>query len=87
MGESHQHLNIAHKMANEIKTEKVQEPVELKEGDRVKYRNTKGTIVSIKGAKAFIENDMGMKVQVLLADLSRSGNPLQKSQQKSNSNY
>lgn len=75
VGESHQHLNIAHKMAVEIKTEKVQEPVELKEGDRVKYRNTKGTIVSIKGAKAFIENDMGMKVQVLLADLSRSGNP------------
>mgnify|MGYP000440944338 CR=1 FL=1 len=75
VGESHQHLNIAHKMANEIKTEKVQEVVEFSVGDRIKYRNTKGTIVSIKGAKAFIENDMGMKVQVLLADLSRSGNP------------
>lgn len=73
--ESHQHLNIAHKIATEIKTEKVQEVVEFKAGDRVKYRNTKGTIVSIKGAKAFIENDMGMKVQVLLVDLSRSGNP------------
>jgi DNA mismatch repair protein MutS2 len=73
--ESHQHLNIAHQKASEIKTEKIQDPVELKVGDRVKYRNTKGTLVSIKGAKAFIENDMGMKVQVILADLQRSGNP------------
>ncbi len=73
--ESHQHLNIAHKKASEIKTEKVQEVGELKVGDRVKYRNTKGSIVSIKGKKAFIENDMGMKVQVLLVDLTRSGNP------------
>ena len=40
----------------------------------MKYRNTKGTILSIKGAKVFIENDMGMKVQVMLSDLSRSGN-------------
>jgi DNA mismatch repair protein MutS2 len=75
VSESHQHLNIAHKKAIEIKTEKVQEAVELKVGDRVKYRSTKGVIVSIKGTKAFIENDMGMKVQVVLADLSRSGNP------------
>ena len=29
----------------------------------------------IKGSKAFIENDMGMKVQVNLSDWSRSGNP------------
>ena len=75
VGESHQHLNIAHKMAKEIKVEKVQEVVELAVGDRVKYRNTKGTIVSIKGNKAYIENDTGMKVQVNLSDLSRSGNP------------
>ena len=75
VSESHQHLNIAHKKAVEIKTEKIQEPVVLNVGDRVKYRNTKGVIVSIKGTKAFIENDMGMKAQVVLADLSRSGNP------------
>ena len=62
VSESHQHLNIAHKKAIEIKTDKVQEAVELKVGDRVKYRSTKGVIVSIKGTKAFIENDMGMKV-------------------------
>ena len=72
--ESHQHLNIAHKKAKDIKVEKVQEAIELAVGDRVKYRNTKGVIISIKGSKVFIENDMGMKVQVMLADLSRSGN-------------
>jgi DNA mismatch repair protein MutS2 len=78
VSESHQHLNIAHKKASEIKTDKVQEVVELKVGDRVKYRTTKGTLLSIKGTKAFIENDMGMKVQVILADLTRSGNPAPK---------
>lgn len=73
--ESHQHLNISHSIAKQITTQKIQEPLDLKVGDRVKYRNTKGVLVSIKGTKAFIENEMGMKVQVLLADLSRSGNP------------
>ncbi len=73
--ESHQHLNVAHKKASVIKTEKIQDLVELKVGDRVKYRSTKGTLVSIKGTKAYIENDMGMKVQVKLADLTKSGNP------------
>ncbi|PRM89582.1 endonuclease MutS2 [Aliarcobacter cryaerophilus] len=75
VSQSHQHLNVSHKIAKEIEVEKVQEKIELKVGDRVKYRNTKGAIVSIKGSKAFIENDMGMKVQVQLNDLSRSGNP------------
>lgn len=73
--EGHQHLNTSHKKASEIKTNKVVDPVELKVGDRVKYRTTKGTLISIKGKKAFIENDMGMKVQVKLEDLQRSGNP------------
>lgn len=73
--EGHQHLNISHEKAKSIKTQKVQEVVELKVGDRVKYRSSKGEILSIKGKKAFIENDMGMKMQVLLADLQRSGNP------------
>lgn len=73
--QSHQHLNIAHDKASKIKTQKVQEKVDLKVGDRVKYRNTKGVLVSIKGKKAFIENEMGIKLQVLLSDLQRSGNP------------
>lgn len=76
VAEGHQHLNVAHDKAKSIKTEKVQEIVkDFKVGDRVKYRSTKGVLISIKGKKAFIENDAGMKVQVLLLDLQRSGNP------------
>lgn len=74
VSQSHQHLNVSHDKVTKIETQKIQDKVVLKVGDRVKYRTTKGTLVSIKGAKAFIENDMGMKVQVKLADLSRSGN-------------
>ncbi len=73
--ESHQHLNISHQKASDIKAAKVVDAVELKVGDRVKYRSTKGVLISVKGKKAFIENDMGMKVQVKLEDLQRSGNP------------
>lgn len=75
VSESHQHLNVSHKIVKEIKTQKVQEKIEFKVGDYVKYRSTKGTILSIRGNKAFIENEAGMKVQVNLDDLSRSGNP------------
>ena len=72
--ESHRLLNKAHKKVKEIKTEKVQEPIELKVGDRVKYKSSRGEIVSIKGKRAFILNDTGMKLQVNLTDLKRSGN-------------
>ena len=72
--ESHRLLNKAHVKVKAIKTQKVQEPIELKIGDRVKYQSSKGEILSIKGKKAFIENDSGMKLQVNLADLKRSGN-------------
>ena len=72
--ESHQHLNVAHKKVKEIKTEKVEENYTFKTGDRVKYKSSKGEIISIKGKKAFIENDMGMRLQVNLSDLRPSGN-------------
>ena len=72
--EAHQLLNIAHKKMKDIKVEQHQEPIDLKVGDRVKYRNTKGVLLSIKGKKAHIESDDGMKLQVLLTDLKRSGN-------------
>ncbi|RXJ54131.1 endonuclease MutS2 [Candidatus Marinarcus aquaticus] len=72
--ESHQHLNEAHKKVKEIKTQKVQEVESFKVGDRIKYKTSKGEILSIKGKKAFIENDLGMRVQVNLSDLQRSGN-------------
>lgn len=74
--ESHQLLNVAHKKVKEIKTQKVQEPIVFKVGDRVKYQSSKGEIISIKGKKAFVENDLGMRVQVKLSDLKPSGNPI-----------
>ncbi len=81
--ESHQLLNVAHKKVKEIKTDKVQEVVAFKVGDRIKYNSSKGEIISIKGKKAFIENDMGMRLQVKLSDLKPSGNPVKvKVQQK-----
>jgi len=73
--EGHQHLNVAHEKAKSIKTNNVRDvEKDLKVGDRVKYRTIKGTIISIKGEKAFIENDTGMKLQVLLSYLQKSGN-------------
>ena len=81
--DSHRHLNISHKIVKEIEVEKAEdEIVDFKVNDRVKYRNTKGSIVSIKGAKAFIETDAGLKMQVLLSELKRSGNPLPKPKKK-----
>ncbi|MFA5721238.1 MAG: endonuclease MutS2, partial [Aliarcobacter sp.] len=53
--DSHRHLNISHKIVKEIEVEKAEdEIVDFKVNDRVKYRNTKGSILSIKGIKAFI---------------------------------
>ncbi|RXJ88037.1 endonuclease MutS2 [Arcobacter sp. CECT 8985] len=72
--EGHRHLNTAHSKASNIKTEKVKEHEDLKVGDRVKYRSSKGILVSIKGKQAFFENDSGMKMKVPLEELSRSGN-------------
>ena len=81
--DSHRHLNISHKIVKEIEVEKAEdEIVDFKVNDRVKYRNTKGSIVSIKGLKAFIETDTGLKMQVLLSELKRSGNPLPKPKKK-----
>ena len=81
--DSHRHLNISHKIVKEIEVEKAEdEIVDFKVNDRVKYRNTKGSILSIKGAKAFIETDAGLKMQVLLSELKRSGNPLPKPKKK-----
>jgi DNA mismatch repair protein MutS2 len=71
--DAHRLLNNAHKKASQIKTKKIQEPVELKIGDRVKYNNTKGVLISIKGTKATIDTDQGMKLQVKLVDLRPSG--------------
>jgi len=72
--EQHQVLNKVHKQKQEIKIEKNQEPLNLKVGDRVKYNNTKGLLISIKGKKATVETNDGMKLQLPLSTLKRSGN-------------
>ena len=80
--EQHRVLNKAHKKKQEIKVEKIEEPIVLKVGDRVKYNNTKGVLLSIKGKKAMVETDDGMKLQLPLTNLKRSGN-IPKSKPKS----
>jgi len=72
--EQHQILNKVHKQKQEIQVEKNQEPLNLKIGDRVKYNNTKGVLISIKGKKATVETNDGMKLQLPLSNLKRSGN-------------
>jgi len=72
--EQHQILNKVHKQKQEIKISKNQEPLNLKVGDRVKYNNTKGLLISIKGKKATVETNEGMKLQLPLSSLQRSGN-------------
>ncbi len=74
--ESHQHLNFAHKKVKDISVSKVQEEIVFKRNDRIKYQSSKGEILSIKGKKAFIQTDGGMRLQVLLSDLKRSGNEI-----------
>ena len=72
--EQHQILNKVHKQKQEIKVDKHQAPINLKVGDRVKYNNTKGILISIKGKKATVETNDGMKLQLPLTSLQRSGN-------------
>ncbi len=72
--EQHRVLNKVHQKKKEIKVTKVEEPLNLKVGDRVKYNNTKGVLLSIKGKKAMVETNDGMKLQLPLNSLKRSGN-------------
>ena len=76
ISDAHKYLNKAHKKKENIKEHKVNEEIlDLKVGDRVKYNSTKGVVLSIKGKKAFFQSDDGMKIQVLISSLKRSGNP------------
>jgi|TARA_R110002050_G_scaffold31194_2_gene80582 DNA mismatch repair protein MutS2 len=72
--ESHQHLNIAHKKVKEITVEKVEENYNFKEKDRVKYKSSKGEIISVRGKKALILTDAGMRLHVNVDELRPSGN-------------
>ena len=74
---AHKYLNEAHKKKQAIKEQKVNSTIQnLKVGDRVKYNETKGNVLSIKGSKVFFQSDDGMKIHVPISSLRRSGNPI-----------
>ncbi len=79
--ESHRHLNIAHQKVTKIEVEKVEEKKTFKVGDRVKYNNTKGVVLSFRGEKAYIQTDDGIKLQVSMGSLKSSGNIVKPKQQ------
>jgi DNA mismatch repair protein MutS2 len=80
-------LNEAHKhkeKSKQAKEAKQPEKVELKVGDRVKYRSSKGELVSLRGEKATIEVD-GLKMRVPLSQLRYvSSTPAPKKTPKTN---
>ncbi|WP_457561536.1 endonuclease MutS2 [Caminibacter pacificus] len=55
--EAHRKLNEAHKLRSKIKIQKEEINREFKIGDNVKYGNSVGTIVEIKGKNALVEFD------------------------------
>ncbi len=74
----HRLLNKAHQKQKHAEQKEIaHEKIPLKVGDYVKYRNTKGKIVSIKKEEAMIESE-GMRLRVPLKHLKRSGNPVSK---------
>lgn len=61
-------LNIAHQQKDIKQKDNSNEPVVLKEGDKVKYRSHKGELISIRGKDATIVVD-GLKMRVPLKQL------------------
>ena len=74
VSDSHRYLNAATKFVKQVETPQVKEDVVFEVGDSVKYKSSKGEIISIKGEKAFVDID-GIKVNVFLKELKKSGNP------------
>lgn len=74
--DAHRAMNVAHKQVSQIKIEPQRVELESFEvGDRIKYKDHKGIITSIKSKEAFIECDDGFKLRVNISELKRSGNP------------
>ena len=71
--QAHRLLNKAHKQIKDIKIKQYKESPDLKIGSRVKYKNSKGVLLSIKGKKAYVETDEGVKLQVPFNELKQSG--------------
>lgn len=78
----HQGMNNANKIlqALKVEAEAAQERIptkapDFKVGDRVKYRQNKGVILSLSEREAMIELDEGFKLRVKKGELKPSGNP------------
>ncbi len=70
----HRALNKANQQKNRASTKEiVQEKLDLKVGDFIKYNNSKGKILSIRKDEAMIECE-GIKMRVPMNRLKRSGN-------------
>ena len=74
MAQIHRLLNKANKKKKEAQKKELPiKPEDLKVGDRVKYKKSKGEIISIRKDFAFIDVD-GVRMKVPLSELKRSGN-------------
>ncbi len=71
----HQAINEANKRHKEINTKKFATPARITIGDRVKYNNTKGKVISIKGDKARVLCDSGINMTVDIGKLAISRVP------------
>ena len=73
----HKKMNEANRALPQEEPRKQEVHFELKVGDYVKYRKTKGTVISLKAKEAMIEVE-GMRLRVKRDDLRPSGNPPKK---------
>ncbi|MGB5964735.1 MAG: endonuclease MutS2 [Sulfurimonadaceae bacterium] len=73
----HQKMNEANRALPKEELPKVEVQHEFKVGDYVKYRKSKGTLISLKAKEAMIEVE-GMRLRVKRDELRPSGNPPKK---------
>ncbi|MGH1600523.1 endonuclease MutS2 [Campylobacter majalis] len=69
-------INAANQAKKEIKKPEISKSEILNVGDRVKYSNVKGIVLSLNKTEAMIESE-GIKMRVPLNSLSKNGNPVQ----------
>lgn len=73
----HKKMNEANRALPKEEPPKQEVDYELKVGDYVKYRKSKGTVISLKAKEAMIEVE-GMRLRVKRGELRPSGNPPKK---------
>ena len=81
--EAHRKLNEAHKIRSKINIQKEEIKKEFKIGDKVKYNNSIGEIIDIKGKNALVDID-GKKLWIPKSSLSHYLAPIKKEKIKIN---